>query len=367
MQPGIGRARLIGWACAAVAMMALMVCCPTCDKMVKAEPMYYAGDSLGLVITGRDSLGAAVSPDTTRLFVYRLGVVVDSSDTYPGTIAALAGSPVSLIATYVIPSSWSGPYDLTFTAYGTADGITDEMQITPSRVRVNAIQDSVRSVALVASTTLADSVRSVRKTWETRAGYLDSVGVGLNVDLVDLVTATTLADSVRATGRAWDVRGGSVDSVGLALLLDEELSVAVDSVSWVGYVDTVRFAFRTDTTTTVDETITASATVDSFPPSAIEDFYQGIAGNATAYLDTTSCASCGIYYNGTPTEGQVWLTTESTLRIGNGTSNVSAMAYATSGYWSARVPLQHARPDTVYLWAWDGIRYLRSGTQIVFN
>lgn len=469
-----------------VAMCALLwVSCDQCAE-VRAESPYSPGDTLTIKMTARDSLGVAVSPDTTRFYVYRYGVVVDSSNTYPGSIASLPGAPKTLYLNYVIPTTWGNSYALDFVALGTGDGLTDELVVSPATVRVNATVDSVRAVAYaslvdsaraVATVALTDTVRhghvdsadvvlnvdlvdlvtSVQTVAVTElaeqvwnVGHVDSVGVTLNVDLVDLVTnvahvddvdtvlyvadvdsarvvnrawdvrgghldtldlalvAAEIAedltpDSIRAVGRAWDVRGGHLDTLDLALVaaeitedltpdsiravgrtwdvrgghidsadvalvaveLTEEITAQVDSVAWVGFVDTTRFVFRADSVTVLDEALTVSVgAIDTIAPAAIADFWRGIEENQAAIVTHDSCDDCELMYNGQPASGLVKLTRRGDVFQ---QSTVVAQAQAVAGQWWARVPLAHARPDTVYLWAWDGVRYLAEGERIIIE
>lgn len=388
------------------AVLLLLLFAQCTQQRAKAETLYYPGDSLSIVMTPRDSLGIAVAPDTVRLFIYRYGAVVESSETFPGDIASLPGKPRSLFYNWVIPTTWEGPYDLDLLAFGEADGIEDEWLLTPSRARINAIPDSVRAVS-TAWTAVAltedvtpDSVRVVGRAWDVRGGHLDSLDLALvaaqitedltpdsiravgrawdvrggHLDSLDLalvaaqITEDLTPDSVRAVGRTWDVRGGHLDSLDLALVagqLTEEISAEVDSVAWVGYVDTTRFTFRADTTTWIDETITATVgVIDTIAPSAIGDFWQGADDNTAAYVSHASCVDCSIEYNGSPSEALVMLKTGSTSIAARTVGQAQANG---AGHWFARVPLEHSRPDTLYMWAWDGIRYLAEAEMIVVN
>lgn len=316
------RALLVGalWILAAVLVLFAAWCGPD-PASAGSDGPYSPGDTLWFSVAALDSIGVDELPDTAAV-VLSYGTQTIDVLTYPTPDGDLeqVGSLDHLRGMVVIPDTWTHPWTLEIDAYGTVDGFAWGHIITdPSRVRVNARSASVGTVdssGVVAALTEAfpDSMRVVASA----------------IALVEPFPAPP--DSIRA--------------VGIAYQLDEEISVGFDG----GFIDSVGLVLE------LDEEITAtSAVVDTIAPSAVEDFFAGLASATSAFIDQDSCDDCLLEVSGSVvSDAFVYVWSDSVATALDGRLR-GFTPFVTAGNWRAQVRLEPGVPDTMW------VRFFRQG------
>lgn len=137
------------------------MCAP--GRLLAEAGPYAPGDTCRVYVVAFDSTGIELLPTSAKVYIDYLDSRLDSLY-YPSGGLTQVGEQNWLKGDYVVPSTWTHPYTLTFSAIFTGDGFTDDLAATiPTLARVNA---RVKTVDEVTYTALLDSARVVSSLTE---------------------------------------------------------------------------------------------------------------------------------------------------------------------------------------------------------